>query len=375
MNRFSQELGNGPFGRLYRGDLLNVYSGGTIGAAPSGGGSGGASGSVDVAVFIKCLRPGASAKLQADFQREAQLMSLLQHANLLNLVGVCIQDHPWSMLYEYVPYGDLKEFLVLNAPNRSDTLSLTATGTDEENTTNYNYNNYNPNTTSNSHRKTLLPQDQLHIAIQISAGMQYLASRNFVHRDLAARSILIGQNLTCKISDFGICCEKYADDYYLAGAKPANGAGQGTPQGGSLLPVRWMAPESLSYHSVFTLETDVWSFGVLLWEIFAYGQQPYSGYGNEEVIEMIRKKQLLNCTEDCPMRIYALMNECWQEISQQRPHFRDIHARLEICKMELDPQTFRTGGMSRGLFGTKDSSTVQSPDVSPDSPFPGPFPG
>ena len=90
---------------------------------------------------------------------------------------------------------------------------------------------------------------------------------------------------------------------------------------------RWMPPESILYGK-FTTESDVWAFGVVLWEIYSFGLQPYYGYSNSEVIEMIRSRQLLPCPEDCPSRMYAFMVECWHEIPQRRPPFAEIHARL-----------------------------------------------
>lgn len=97
-------------------------------------------------------------------------------------------------------------------------------------------------------------------------------------------------------------------------------------QSKSLLPVRWMPPESILYGK-FTTESDVWSYGVVLWEIYSYGLQPYYGYNNQEVIDMIRSRQLLPCPEDCPSRVYSLMVECWHEVPSRRPHFPELHAR------------------------------------------------
>ena len=144
--------------------------------------------------------------------------------------------------------------------------------------------------------------------------MEYLSSHHYVHRDLAARNTLVGENLTVKISDFGLSRDIYSADYYRVQSK-------------SLLPVRWMPPESILYGK-FTTESDVWAFGVVLWEIYSFGLQPYYGYSNSEVIEMIRSRQLLPCPEDCPSRMYAFMVECWHEIPTRRPPFAEIHARL-----------------------------------------------
>ena len=151
--------------------------------------------------------------------------------------------------------------------------------------------------------------------------MEYLASHHFVHRDLAARNVLVGEGLTVKISDFGLSRDIYSSDYYRVQSK-------------SLLPVRWMPPESIMYGK-FTTDSDVWSFGVLLWEVFSFGLQPYFGFSNQEVIEMIRSRQLLPQPEDCPARIYGLMVECWNENPSRRPSFRESHARLRAWKSEM----------------------------------------
>lgn len=102
-------------------------------------------------------------------------------------------------------------------------------------------------------------------------------------------------------------------------------------QSKSLLPVRWMPPESILYGK-FTTESDVWSYGVVLWEIYSYGLQPYYGYNNQEVINMIRSRRLLPCPENCPSHVYSLMVECWAELAVRRPSFGEICHRLRIWK-------------------------------------------
>ncbi|NXS26908.1 ROR1 kinase, partial [Pomatostomus ruficeps] len=91
-----------------------------------------------------------------------------------------------------------------------------------------------------------------------------------------------------------------------------------------LLPIRWMPPEAIMYGK-FSSDSDIWSFGVVLWEIFSFGLQPYYGFSNQEVIEMIRKRQLLPCSEDCPPRMYSLMTECWHDLPSRRPRFKELH--------------------------------------------------
>ena len=273
--RFMQELGEGAFGKVYQGELLGIVGPGSS------------------LVAIKTLKPGATQKTKNDFQREADLMTDLRHPNIVCLIGVCFTDDPQCMLVEHMAHGDLHEFLINHSPNIDSDVS--EPGMDDQ-------------------ANVLSPTDMSFIAIQIAAGMEYLAGHHYVHRDLAARNCLVGDNLTVKISDFGLSRDIYAADYYRVQSK-------------SLLPVRWMPPESILYGK-FATESDVWSFGVVLWEIYSYGLQPYYGYSNQEVIEMIRSRQLLPCPEDCPSRMYAFMVECWHEVPQRRPTFGEIHNRL-----------------------------------------------
>jgi len=245
-------------------------------------------------VAIKTLKPGANVKTRNDFQREAELMAELRHPNIVCLIGVAFHGDPQCMIFEHMALGDLHEFLISHSPVIDSSVSGSV---------------FNESTT-----RVLKPTEMSLIAIQIASGMEYLSGHHYVHRDLAARNCLVGENLIVKISDFGLSRDIYAVDYYRVQSK-------------SLLPVRWMPPESILYGK-FTTESDVWSFGVVLWEIFSYGLQPYYGYTNQEVIEMIRSRQLLPCPEDCPSRIYAFMVECWHEVPTRRPNFAEIHTRL-----------------------------------------------
>ena len=275
--RFNQEMGEGCFGKVYRGDL-----GGIIGGCST-------------QVLIKTLRPGANTQTKQDFQREGELWTELRHPNVVTLLGMVSKDDPQCLIFEYLSYGDLHEFLLQHSPKADASASLIGLSDD-------------------GNDRAMDPADMSFIAIQLAAGMEYLASHNYLHRDLAARNCLIGENLNVKISDFGLCRDIYSSDYHKVQSK-------------SLLPVRWMPPESILYGK-FSTEADVWAFGVTLWEIYSYGLQPYYGYSNQEVIEMIRSRQLLPCPEDCPSRMYAFMVECWHEVPSRRPQFAEIHARL-----------------------------------------------
>ena len=286
--RFNQELGEGSFGKVYKGDL-----GGIIGGCTS-------------IVAIKTLRPGANTKNQQDFRREIEVFTELRHQNIVCMVGVVLKDDPQCMIFEYVCQNDLHDFLMSHSP-KSDSSS------------------------GDGMERMIDLSDMSFIAIQIAAGMEYLASRRFVHRDLAARNCLISDNLSVKISNFGVVSERYASDYFKI-------------QSQTLLPVRWMSAESMLYGN-FTIESDIWSYGVTLWEVYSYGLQPYYGYSNQEVIEMIHSRQLLPCPEDCPSRMYAFMVECWHEVPTRRPSFSEIHARLRHWE-----------GMSNGYQSTSHST-------------------
>uniref|UniRef100_A0A0A9Z5Y9 Tyrosine-protein kinase receptor n=2 Tax=Lygus hesperus TaxID=30085 RepID=A0A0A9Z5Y9_LYGHE len=270
--RFIQELGEGAFGKVYKGEIVGT-------------------GDEPLLVAIKTLKENASAKTTSDFRREVDLMCELRHENIVCLLGVCLSREPLSMLFEFMPKGDLHEFLITHSPHATE--------------------------------HPLNQSDLLKMAVHISSGMEYLCSHHYVHRDLAARNCLVAEDMTVKISDFGLSRDVYSSDYYRVQSK-------------SLLPVRWMPPESILYGK-FTTESDVWSYGVVLWEIYSYGLQPYYGYSNQEVIEMIRSRQLLPCPEDCPSRMYSVMMECWHEVPVRRPHFPEIAARLRAFQNSQPP--------------------------------------
>lgn len=287
---FMAELGEGAFGKVWRGELIM------------------AQGAV-VPVAIKTLKREANNKTRAEFQREADLMTDLQHPNIVCLLGVCFMDEPLCMMFEFMSEGDLHEYLITHSPH-----------------------------SDNAGRKVLDIQDFLHIATQIAAGMEYLSGHHYVHRDLAARNCLVGDHLTVKISDFGLSRDIYASDYYRVQSK-------------SLLPVRWMPPESILFGK-FTSESDIWSFGVVLWEVFSYGHQPYYGYSNPEVIEIVRSRRLLQCPEDCPPHIFSLMTETWHEAANKRPTFSELHTRLRNWKAVYSNTTSNSTTIPSGSSDT-----------------------
>ncbi|XP_073903916.1 high affinity nerve growth factor receptor [Castor canadensis] len=268
------ELGEGAFGKVFLAECHNLL--------PE---------QDKMLVAVKALKE-VSESARQDFQREAELLTMLQHQHIVRFFGVCTEGRPLLMIFEYMRHGDLNRFLRSHGP---DAKLLAG-------------------------REDVAPGplglgQLLAVASQVAAGMVYLASLHFVHRDLATRNCLVGQGLVVKIGDFGMSRDIYSTDYYRVGGR-------------TMLPIRWMPPESILYRK-FTTESDVWSFGVVLWEIFTYGKQPWYQLSNTEAIECITQGRELERPRACPPEVYAIMRGCWQREPQQRHSIKDVHDRLQ----------------------------------------------
>ncbi|XP_062446717.1 discoidin domain-containing receptor 2-like isoform X1 [Rhea pennata] len=246
-----------------------------------------------VLVAVKMLRSDVNKTARNDFLKEIKIMSRLKNPNIIRLLGVCVRDDPLCMITEYMENGDLNQFL-----SQREIYSKFAVS---NNIPCVSYSNL------------------LYMATQIASGMKYLASLNFVHRDLATRNCLVGNNYTIKIADFGMSRNLYSGDYYRI-------------QGRAVLPIRWMAWESILLGK-FTTASDVWAFGVTLWEMFVLcKEQPYSLLSDEQVIENTGEffrsqgRQIyLSQTPLCPNPVFDLMLKCWSRDIKDRPTFDMIH--------------------------------------------------
>jgi hypothetical protein len=290
---------------------------------------------------------------EQEFYSEINVLSKLRNRNITNLLGVYTKNHsmtdqqnneeddassmltdstsqyyhqnvPQSMIFEHLINGDLNEYLLQRASSDNRPMmmmNLNGNGNGFAGSqANLSIDDCGASSIGgissiNYQQQNRVVGEFLFIAQQIASGMEYLAAENFILKDLATRNCLLGDNLTVKISLDLVAQYKdsYSKDYYKFQNK--------------MLPIRWMAPECLAYGR-YTTQSDCWSFGVCLWEIFAYGCQPYAGCTNPEAIEMIRDRQLLAQPDECPGRIHDLMLDCWHDNYLQRPSFTEILNRL-----------------------------------------------
>eukprot|EP00039_Didymoeca_costata_P022212 m.3995 g.3995 ORF g.3995 m.3995 type:complete len:586 (-) comp2874_c0_seq1:954-2711(-) len=213
-----------------------------------------------------------------EFMREAQVMKKMQHPNLVQLIGVCSKDIPMYIVTEFIPHGDMLSYL------------------------------RRPESKSEIDEKA-----KLHISTQVADGMAYLERHNCIHRDLAARNCLVADKLAIKIADFGM--GRVIDDLYTA-------------RTGSKMPVKWSAPESLCYNA-FSSASDVWSFGILLWEVATLGGSPYPEIESKDVLTKLEEGYRMDCPSGCNKGLYKLMYSCWAIRAEDRPKFAELKVGLE----------------------------------------------
>ncbi|XP_072112709.1 fibroblast growth factor receptor 3-like isoform X5 [Mobula birostris] len=242
-----------------------------------------------VTVAVKMLKDDATDKDLSDLVSEMEMMKMIgKHKNIINLLGACTQDGPLYVIVEFASKGNLREYLKARRPPGMDYSFDTCKVPDEQ----------------------LTFKDLVSCAYQVARGMEYLASQKCIHRDLAARNVLVTEDNVMKIADFGLARDVHNIDYYK---KTTNGR----------LPVKWMAPEAL-FDRVYTHQSDVWSYGVLLWEIFTLGGSPYPGIPVEELFKLLKEGHRMDKPANCTHELYMIMRECWHAIPSQRPTFKQL---------------------------------------------------
>uniref|UniRef100_A0A1A8NSS4 receptor protein-tyrosine kinase n=2 Tax=Nothobranchius rachovii TaxID=451742 RepID=A0A1A8NSS4_9TELE len=272
-----KELGKGEFGSVYEG-LYTSEEG------------------VHVMVAVKTMKVGIHTleDLQ-EFLKEAEIMKNFDHKNVIKLQGISLQRGQESplpvplVILPYLKHGDLRRFLIAT---RYGDIPM-----------------------------CVPHQTLLRFMIDIAAGMDYLSSQGFLHRDLAARNCMLGDDLKVCVADFGLSKKIFSSNYYRQ-------------QVAVRMPIKWMAMESLS-ESIYTAKSDVWSFGVTMWEIVSGGRNPYPGVHNHELLDLLSSGLRLKPPEDCDQKLYEVMYSCWSSDPNLRPNFRDLLGTLEHLLSEL----------------------------------------
>uniref|UniRef100_A0A3Q3AME9 receptor protein-tyrosine kinase n=1 Tax=Kryptolebias marmoratus TaxID=37003 RepID=A0A3Q3AME9_KRYMA len=315
--RLGPVLGSGAFGKVVE---ATAYGLGTDNKATR--------------VAVKMLKPSAHSEEREALMSELKILSHLgYHDNIVNLLGACTQGGPMLMITEYCSHGDLLNFLRAHAQDFMVSMMSVDKVEDEEYYKNMaaqntrlrsdsgiscwsEYQEMQPvlspgQTNPSEHMDSLSVFDLMRFSCQVAQGLDFLSFRNCIHRDVAARNVLLTDRRVAKICDFGLARDIRNDDSYIV-------------QGNARLPVKWMAPESI-FQCVYTVQSDVWSYGVLLWEIFSLGKSPYPNVAvDTNFYKMIKDGRHMEQPDFSPNEMYHLMKLCWSLEPTHRPTFKMI---------------------------------------------------
>merc|ERR1719206_985200 len=250
-----------------------------------------------VAVAVKTLKVGSTVEEKIDFLSEAEMMKRFEHKNIVKLLGVCTRNEPVYTVMEFMLYGDLKTYLLarrhlVNERNREDLDEVS------------------------NRRLTSMATD-------VATGLEYLAELKYVHRDIACRNCLVNSSRTVKLADFGMSRPMFENDYYRFSKK-------------GMLPVRWMSPESLA-DGLFTPMSDIWSYGVLLYEMITFGSFPFQGLSNNQVLSHVKAGNTLSIPPGASQTLSELLTSCWSKDSSRRPTASDILELFSCCPRLICP--------------------------------------
>lgn len=273
--KFLEPLGQGAFGKVVKAEAKGIEKNGNSST-----------------VAVKMLKEGHTDQEMADLISEMEVMKIIgKHVNIINLLGCCTQKGPLLVIVEYAANGNLKDFLRTHRAASGYEVPI------------------------GQQPKILTYKELTGFAFQVARGMEHLASKKCIHRDLAARNVLVMEDKVVKIADFGLARDIHHSDYYK---KKKSG----------LLPIKWMALEAL-YHQVYTTKSDVWSFGVLMWEIMTLGGSPYPSIPSQQLYQLLKSGHRMEKPQNCSLEMYLMMRECWDEDSDKRPTFTSLVENLD----------------------------------------------
>ncbi|PNI77383.1 PTK7 isoform 8 [Pan troglodytes] len=250
-------------------------------------------GVAETLVLVKSLQ-SKDEQQQLDFRRELEMFGKLNHANVVRLLGLCREAEPHYMVLEYVDLGDLKQFLRISKSKDEKLKS-----------------------------QPLSTKQKVALCTQVALGMEHLSNNRFVHKDLAARNCLVSAQRQVKVSALGLSKDVYNSEYYHFRQ--------------AWVPLRWMSPEAI-LEGDFSTKSDVWAFGVLMWEVFTHGEMPHGGQADDEVLADLQAgKARLPQPEGCPSKLYRLMQRCWALSPKDRPSFSEIASALGDSPVDSKP--------------------------------------
>uniref|UniRef100_A0A7N8Y5R9 receptor protein-tyrosine kinase n=1 Tax=Mastacembelus armatus TaxID=205130 RepID=A0A7N8Y5R9_9TELE len=304
--RFGKTLGSGAFGKVVRATAYGLCSADTV-----------------TTVAVKMLKSNAHSSEKEALMSELKVLSYLgNHVNIVNLLGACTVGGPILVITEYCCYGDLLNFL---RRKRESFLNSQVGDGYYRNV----LNQTEPTRCVCVYELSLDAEDLLSFSYQVAKGMEYITSKNCIHRDLAARNVLLTHGRVAKICDFGLARDITRDASYVL-------------RGNARLPVKWMSPESI-FDCVYTFESDVWSYGILLWEIFSLGHSPYPGIQvGSAFYRMIQDGHRMSRPEFAPIEMYDMMLSCWNHDPLKRPSFRKLVERTELLLSENTKNVYLT---------------------------------
>ncbi|XP_038065016.1 fibroblast growth factor receptor 3-like [Patiria miniata] len=295
--KIEKEIGRGAFGRVLLGTALGIKEAGKR-----------------TKVAIKTIKEGADRQAKLEMLEELHVMKKIgSHPNVVRLLGYCIETDPIYLIVEYLSKGDLKKVLM--------GYRVTDPGTGYANISG----------PSQSLSLTLVK-----FARDVANGMAFLASQKCIHRDLAARNVLVGEDMVCKVSDFGLARDVMNIRVYHRESK-------------NPLPIRWMALESL-VDDVYTIESDVWSFGILMWEIATLGARPYPHIRTSKaMLNQLSRGYRMSRPTNCKKQLYSIMRSCWHKNPKERPTFQNVVENLEAL-LSQEMECITVGNIDKGIY-------------------------